>query len=43
MLTDGSFVTLNCLLLTTISNFAEQKDENILFVCNKLFLNTLTD
>ena len=31
MLKDGSFMTLNYLLLTTISNFVEHKDENILF------------
>ena len=43
MLKDRSFVTLNWLLVTTISTFVKHKDENILFVCNKLFFNTLTD
>ena len=32
MLKDCSFMTLNCLLLTTTSNFVDHKDENILFV-----------
>ena len=31
MLKGGSFMTLNCLLLTTISNFVEHKDENMPF------------
>ena len=40
---DGSFMTLNCLLLTTVSYFVKQKDENI-FISNKLTYNwSLTD